>query len=245
METQGKVALVTGAARRVGRAVAIELARAGCNLALHYHTSVDHAEKLRDRIHEMGRGVTLFPADLNEPDAPNRLVDQIKHAMGGLDILINNAAQFQKTPLDEADDETWQRIFRVNTIAPAMLARAAAPLMREAGQGRIVNFTDILTERPIRDYAAYCASKAALASVTRSLAIELAPQITVNAIAPGIAVFPDDYDAATRANLMARVPLARQGTPEEVATLVHFLVADANYITGQVIPFDGGRSIRM
>ncbi len=243
MDCPGKVALVTGAARRVGRAIALELARAGCDLAVHYRRSGRQAEELVSRITALGRRATVFGADLREPDAPGRLVGQVREAMGGLDVLVNNASLFAPTPLETASAETWSVYFQLHAVAPALLAAAAAPGMRAAGGGRIVNLVDILAERPIRRYHAYCASKAALVSLTRSLALELAPEITVNAIAPGIAVFPEDYDAALRARLVDRVPLRREGTPEGIASLVRYLVTEGDYITGQVIAVDGGWSI--
>jgi len=243
MDCRGKVALVTGAARRVGRAVALELARAGCDLALHYYLSESQARELVDLVTGLGRRATAFRADLEEPAAAERLVGQVRKAMGGPDVLVNNAALFEPTPLESGSQAGWAAAFQVNAIAPALLAGAAAPGMRAAGAGRIVNLVDILAERPIQRYSAYCASKAALISLTRSLALELAPEITVNAIAPGIAVFPEDYDAGLRARLVARVPLRREGTPEGIASLVRYLVTEGDYITGQIIAVDGGWSI--
>ncbi len=244
MELIGRTALITGAARRVGRAVALELASAGCDIAIHHRTSRDAAESLAEEIRTLGRRAVLVRGDLADPSMPARIVAETVEQLGRLDVLVNNASIFEKTPIDHADPTHWERVFRVNVIAPAMLSRAAAPHMKACGAGRIVNFTDILADRPSRGYDAYCASKAALASLTRSLARDLAPEITVNAIAPGVAVFPDSYDDKTRERIIARVPLAREGTPEEIAAAIRFLVADADYITGQVIPVDGGRSIR-
>jgi len=183
MDVQGRVSLVTGAARRVGRAIALELAAAGCDVAVHFHTSAAPARDLAGRIKHLGRRVVLVQGDVADPETPARLVAETTRALGRLDVLVNNAATFQETPLDQNDPAVWNAVLRTNLLAPAMLSRAVAPLMRDAGAGRIVNVTDILADRPIRGYDAYCASKAALASLTRSLALELAPQITVNAIA--------------------------------------------------------------
>jgi pteridine reductase len=242
MELAGRVALVTGAARRVGRSIAAELARAGCDLALHYNTSEEAARELADGFKD--RRVLLVQGDLADIGTPARLVDEVMGRLGRLDILVNNASTFDRVELERTTPELWQRTFRVNALAPALLAQAAAPHMRTVGGGRIINLTDIMADRPPRRYAAYCMSKAALAGLTRCLAIELAPEITVNAIAPGIAEFPEHYDHETRERLVDRVPLKRAGTPEEVAALVRFLVTEGGYITGQVIPLDGGRSIR-
>jgi len=243
MELVGKVALVTGAARRVGRAIALELAEAGCDLAVHYRRSAAEAADLGRQIQALGRRVALVSGDLADPGVPERLVEESAAALGGVDVLVNNASEFDSVGVQAWTDAHWERTLRVNVVAPAMLARAAAPLMRRAGWGRIVNLTDILVDRPIRRYGAYCASKAALESLTRSLARELAPEITVNAVAPGIAVFPEDYDDALKDKLTQPVPLGRPGSPEEVARAVRFLVGQGDYITGTVLPIDGGRSI--
>lgn len=243
MNMAGKVALVTGAARRVGRAIALELASRGCDVAIHYHRSADAAAEVAEAIRALGRRALLVQGDLADPSVPVSLVEAVAAGLGGLEILVNNASGFDPLGVDEWTGRHWDETFRLNLFAPALLAQAAVPRMRAAGAGRIINLTDILAERPIKRFAAYCASKAALVSLTRSLARELAPEITVNAVAPGIAVFPDHYDDALRSELTGRVPLLRSGTPEGVAAVVAFLVAEADYITGQVIPVDGGRSI--
>ena len=243
METVEKVALVTGAARRVGRAIALELARAGCDMAVHCRRSAKDASQLVDIIRGMGRRAAVVAGDLANPETPNRIVAEAVRNLGRLDVLVNNASIFEKTPLEQADAAAWERILRINTIAPALLAQAAAPFMRQAGAGRIVNLIDILAERPIKRHGPYCASKAALSALTRSLALELAPEITVNGIAPGIAVFPENYDEDLRSRLTANVPLKRTGSPEQIAALVRFLVTEGDYITGQIIAVDGGMSL--
>lgn len=243
MDASGKVALVTGAARRVGRAIALELAQLGCDVALHYRHSAAEAAKVADEVGQLGRRALLVAGDLADPAAPAAIVDQTGRDLGRLDILVNSASDFSEIELDDWTDDRWETVFRVNLFAPAMLAKAAVPLMQRGGSGRIINLADILADRPIRRFAAYCASKAALVSLTRSLARELAPAITVNAIAPGIAVFPDHYDQALREKLIRQVPLKRAGSPEEIAATVRFLIDQGDYITGQVINVDGGRSI--
>ena len=244
MELTGKVALVTGAAKRVGRAIALELASAGCDIVVHYRSSQAEAQSLVEDIQQLSNGrATAVGGDLADRGVPQRIVDEAVAAMGRLDILINNGSVFDSAKMDEWTNEHWERTFRVNAIAPALLAQAAAPIMRRNGGGRIVNLTDILADRPAMGLAAYCASKAALVNITKSLARELAPTITVNAISPAVAIFPESYDQAARESLLRRVPLQREGTPEGVAALVRCLVTRLDYITGQVIPFDGGRSI--
>ena len=203
-----------------------------------------NARKVVDEIVAAGGQARAWACDVSDEAAVQAMVMEIVEAFGTIHILVNNASIFEKTPLEQADAQTWERLLRINTIAPALLARAAAPMMRAANGGRIINLVDVLADRPIKRHGPYCASKAALSALTRSLALELAPQITVNGIAPGIAVFPEEYDADLRQRLIARVPLGREGTPEEVAALVRFLVAEGDYLTGQIINLDGGSSIR-
>ncbi len=252
MDLNGKRAFVTGAAKRVGRAIALELARGGCDVAIHYRNSDQEARRVASEMEALGRRALLIQGDLARPAETLAMIREIDTAWGGLDILVNNASVFEPTPLPEELPDTaelerevaeWERIFRVNVIAPAMLARQAAVLMRRAGRGCILNLTDILADRPMREHDAYCASKAALASLTRSLARELAPAITVNAIAPGVAKFPDDYDEATKAKVIRRIPLQREGAPEELARLAVALLREGDFVTGQILPYDGGRSI--
>lgn len=241
MELRGKVALVTGAARRVGRAIVLELAASGCDVAIHYHRSADEAGATARDAEGLGRRVLVIQGNLEDPDCPAKLISAVVGQYGRLDILVNNASLFEPSPMNW-DDAHWTRTFRVNVLAPAALIRAAAQPMRQGGAGCVVNLADILAERPSRQYAAYCASKAALVNLTRSMARELAPTIRVNAVAPGIAVFPPDYDQATRERLVQRVPLGREGSPEQIAQAVRF-ICTADYMTGQVLTIDGGRSI--
>ena len=243
MDLSGKTALVTGAARRVGRAIALELASAGCDVVVHYNTAETEARSVVEQIQQMGRRAIGVAGDLADRSVPQRVVDEAVAEMGRLDVLVNNASVFDSAALDEWTDEHWERTLRINTVAPAMLARAAAAIMRRNGGGRIVNLADIMADRPAIGLAAYCASKAALVSITKSLARELAPTIAVNAVAPGIAIFPESYEQELREKLIRRVPLQRAGSPEEIAAIVRFLVTTADYVTGQVIAIDGGRSI--
>lgn len=245
MSSSGKVALVTGAARRVGRAIALELAAHGYDLAIHFNQSGREAAGVAELIRGQGRRAALVQGDLADLAVTGEIVAEAAKALGRLDVLVNSAASFERVEIADADAAVWSETLALNTIAPALLARAAAPIMRAGGGGRIVNLIDITAERAVKGYAAYTASKAALASLTRSLAVELAPDITVNGVAPGIAEFPADYDAALRERLIAQVPLKRAGTPEDIARLVRFLVTEGDYITGAIIPVDGGRSARI
>ncbi len=242
----GLAALVTGGAKRVGRAIALELAAGGFDVVVHYERSETEAHETARDIASMGRRSAVVRGDLADPGAWGGVIEQTVAAMGRLDVLINNASVF----LGETDDtlqafdaEAWARIHRVNVTAPTALCHYAEMFLRASGRGCVVNLCDIAAERPWPAHLAYCTSKAALVAVTRALAGALAPDVRVNGVAPGIAVFPDEYDEKLRERLVSRVPLAREGTPQEVARLVRYLVTDGAYITGQIIPIDGGRSV--
>lgn len=242
MKLDGRCAIVTGAAKRVGRAIALELARDGCDVAIHYHRSDADARTLADEINAMNRRTQLLCGDLAKADTWSRTINEAGNTFGRLDFLINNASVFEPMSLDRFDPEDWTRTMQINVTAVVGLSHYAAPHLRRTG-GAIVNLADISGDRPWSAHLAYCASKAALVNVTRSLAKALAPNVRVNAVSPGIAVFPDNYDDHTRAKLVAAVPAERPGNPEDIAKTVRFLCAEAHYITGQVINVDGGRSI--
>ncbi len=238
-----RVALITGAARRVGKAIALQLATSGYDLAIHYRSSKTEAAQLGRQIAAMGRRHLLIQGDLIDPETPANLVQETVAGLGRLDVLINNAARFGSMTLEDFDLATWDEEIRVNLTAAAALTHHARLYLAEQGSGCVVNIGDISGDRPWSGHLAYCVSKAGLASLTKALARELAPNIRVNAVAPGIAAFPEDYDATTQERLIAKVPLARPGTPEDIASAVQFLLDDATYMTGQVLNVDGGRSI--
>ena len=242
MEIQGAKILVTGAARRVGRAIAWRLAQAGADLAIHYRNSKDEAAALNDRITAAGRRSCLIRGDLADRNGPQQIIAATADALGGLDVLVNNASVFSAMALDQFDADAWDRTMQVNVTAVAALCHHARPLLEATGCGCIVNLCDIAADRPWPGYLAYCVSKAGLVCLTKALARELAPKVRVNGLSPGIAVFPEDYDVARREKLIAKVPLGRAGTPEDVAEAVQFLVSN-DYITGQIIRLDGGRSL--
>jgi pteridine reductase len=243
MDCLGKVALVTGAARRVGRAIALELAAAGCDVAVHYSQSAADAQTVVEQIQRLGRRAASFPTDLGNHSAPVRLVRAVLDQFGRLDVLINNASIFLPDPPSSFDGPHWQTMMQVNAIAPAGLMVEAAEALAATEYGKIINLVDIAADRPWPGYLAYCASKAALVNLTRGAARKFAPRIQVNGVAPGVAAFPDAFPAAQREKLIAQVPLKRSGAPEDVAAAVRFLVAEGDYITGQIINVDGGRSI--
>lgn len=238
------VALVTGAARRLGAAIARRLHAAGYDLALHYRHSAADMHALVDTL-QAGRAdsVLALQADLADYD---RLPELVAHAVGRfgrLDALVNNASAFAPTPLGTITPASWDAQFLVNARAPIVLAQAAAPHLRAAG-GAIVNLVDIHGERPLRDHVVYGMSKAALIAGTRALALELAPQVRVNAIAPGAILWPDEGKSEeARAALLARTPLARTGGEADIADAVLWLLQGAGYTTGQVLRVDGGRML--
>lgn len=238
------VALVTGAARRLGAAIVRRLHADGYDLALHYRSSQAELDALVAGLESTRPGSTLpLQAELAEADRLPELVAATVGRFGRLDALVNNASAYFATPLGEATPAQWDTLFASNARAPFFLAQAAAPHLK-ATRGAIVNMTDIYAERPRAGHALYCMAKAALAMATKSLALDLAPDVQVNAVAPGAILWgEDETDETRKQRLLARTPMARTGTPEEIADAVGWLLRDAGYVTGQVIVVDGGRLI--
>lgn len=243
--------LVTGAARRIGAAIVRHLHAAGHDIALHYRGSADAARALAAELENIRAGsVLLLQADLAEFDRLPELVAHTVGRFGRLDALVNNASSFEPSPIGSTTPAQWDRLFASNAHAPFFLAQAAAPHLKRAS-GAIVNLTDLYAERPLREHTVYCMAKAALLAMTRSLALELAPEVRVNAVAPGAILWPEpnggdvlgDACSVKQAQVLARTPLARTGTPEEVAEAVRWLLMDARYSTGQVLHLDGGRML--
>jgi pteridine reductase len=239
-----KVALVTGAARRVGAAIASCLHAAGANVAIHYRGSAKEAVSLAARLNEARENsATTIQVDLLDAAVAPRLIAGVLEWRGRLDILVNNASTFYPTPLGEITEQHWDDLVGSNLKAPLFLSQAAAPALREAG-GTIVNIVDIHAQRPLRDHLVYGSAKAGLAMLTRSLAKDLAPEVRVNGVAPGAILWPEtNMDDATKEIIISQIPLARGGQLDDVAGCVLYLVRDANYVTGQIIAVDGGRSI--
>lgn len=242
MSSPRPVALVTGAARRLGAAIARRLHAAGYDLALHYrHSAADMAAVVAG--FEAARPGSAFSlqADLAEYDRLPELVAHTLGRYGRLDALVNNASAFSPTPLGTITPADWDAQFLINARAPLILAQAAAPHLK-AARGAIVNLVDIYAERPLRDHVVYCMSKAALVAATRALALELAPEVRVNAIAPGAILWPEEGKAeAAKSALLARTPLARTGSEDDIADAVLWLLQGATYTTGHVLPVEGGR----
>ena len=238
------VALVTGAAKRVGAVIARRLHAAGYDLVLHHRRSVVEAEALRSELEAARPGsVLVMQADLAEFDRLPELVANTIGRFGQLDALVNNASAFYPTPIGSVLPAQWDELFASNARAPFFLSQAAAPHLK-AARGAVVNLLDIYAERPLKSHTVYCMAKAALAMMTLSLARELAPEVRVNGVAPGAVLWPEAGKAvANQQALMAQTPLQRAGTPEDVAEAVRWLLQDARYTTGQIIRVDGGRSL--
>ncbi|MDX1682095.1 MAG: SDR family oxidoreductase [Phycisphaeraceae bacterium] len=244
------VALVTGGARRVGRAVALELGRAGWDVAITYRTSGEAAEEVVNELEAMGRQALAIEVDFNNPGpAAETVGEAIESTFGRLKALVNNASCFDPSPLADVDDATLDRNLNVNARSPLKLIQRLGGLLADGADpdepatiGRIVNFIDIhVLGEPLAGYLAYNCSKAMLREITQTAAVELAPHVTVNAIAPGVVAWADHYTEEMKENYMERVPLGRPGTPDDAAATVKYLVCDAHYCTGQVIRLDGGR----
>ena len=243
----GKTVLVTGAAKRVGSAIARELHAAGANVMLHYRTATVDAESMAREFNTLRpASAACLQADLLDITQLPLLVAATIARFGRLDALVNNASSFFATPLGEIDLAAWNDLIGTNLKAPLFLTQAAAPHLR-ATRGAVVNITDIHAERPLAAYPLYCAAKAGLLGLTRALAIELAPEVRVNAVAPGPILWPDDaaFDGAARDAIVAHTLLQREGSPQEIARTVRFLLDDAAYVTGQVINVDGGRTTHL
>ena len=241
---EAKAALVTGGARRVGAAIARRLHAAGARVLIHYRDSEADAARLESELNAARpRSAAKVKAELLAPVAPRALVGAALESFGRLDILVNNASAFFPVPVGAMESSHWEELIGSNLRAPLFIAQQAAAELAKH-EGAIVNLVDIHADRPLKGYALYSIAKAGLAAMTRALALELAPRVRVNGVAPGAIAWPEDgqFPDAERARIVATTPLARTGSPEDVARAVHFL-ATAPYVTGQILAVDGGRSI--
>jgi pteridine reductase len=240
----GKAALVTGGARRLGAAIARRLHAAGAAVLIHYRDSEADANKLVAELNAArAKSAAKVKAELLAPIAPRALLGEVLGAFGRLDVLVNNASSFFPVPLGQIEASHWEELVGSNLRAPLFISQEAAPELAKHA-GAIINIVDIHAERPLKGYPVYSIAKAGLAALTRSLAIELAPHVRVNGVAPGAIAWPDDgqFDPGERERIVAGTPLGRVGSPEDVAQAVHFL-AVAPYVTGQILAVDGGRSV--
>jgi len=241
---QGKVALVTGAARRLGAAIARRLHAAGANVVIHHRGAESDAAQLEAQLNGLRKGSALrLKADLLAPIAPQALIGAALERWKRLDLLVNCASTFYATAVGEIEAAQWEELIGSNLRAPLFLAQTAAPHLA-AARGSIVNIADIHAERPLKGYLVYSVAKAGLAALTRSLALELAPGVRVNAVAPGAIAWPEDgqFGLAERERIVATTPLQRIGDPADIAQAVHYL-ATAPFVTGHLLAVDGGRSL--
>jgi pteridine reductase len=236
-----RVALVTGAGQRVGRVIALSLARQGFRLAIHYNASRAGAESTVEEIRAAGGEATPFHADLRRPEAADSLAAAVRSHFGSLDVLVNSAAGMERTSIGSVSPAQFDAIIALNLRAPFLLAQAAHREM--VNGGAIVNIADHMADEPWPEYSVHGISKAGVIAMTRHLAAALAPRVRVNAVAPGFVLAPEGYGAVAQAKFAAETPLERLGTPEDVAQAVHYLI-DATFVTGETIYVDGGRRVR-
>lgn len=242
MEPRGRVALVTGAGRRVGRAIALALGARGMRVGVHYNGSAEGARETAALIEKGGAEAHVLPGDLRDPAISTTLVRAAIDRFGALDVLVNSAAVMERTPFGDVTAQQWDAMFALNLRAPFLLSQAAAPELTRR-EGSIVNIADLAAFESWPAYVPHGITKAGVVQMTRSLARVLAPRVRVNAIAPGAVLLPDDWDEESRARLIETTPLRRLGSPDDVARAVLYLV-EADYVTGDTLFVDGGRNVR-
>lgn len=246
----GKTVLVTGAAKRVGRSIVHELHASGANVVVHYRAAADAAASLVSELEAVRPDSALMvQADLLDTATLDQLVAKTVDRFGRLDALVNNASSFFPTPVGQINDAAWDDLVGSNFKAPLFLSQAAAPWLQKS-RGSIVNIVDIHGERPLAGYPLYCAAKAALIGLTRALAVELAPEVRVNGVAPGPVLWPESegeshFDPAERERIIAHTLLKHAGSPADIARAVRYLICDATYTTGQILNVDGGRTTHL
>ncbi|MSQ32212.1 MAG: 3-oxoacyl-ACP reductase FabG [Dehalococcoidia bacterium] len=243
MELKGKTAFVTGGAKRVGRSISLRLARGGANVVVNYRSSIKEAESLLEEITKLGSKAIALQGDVSIAADVSKMVSAAARQFGSIDILINNAAIYPKTPFDKLTEHDWDTTLDTNLKGPFLCSKAVGDLMLKGSGGKIINIADWAGIRPYLDYMPYCVSKAGVIALTKALAITLAPKVQVNCIAPGPIMLPDDLSEEERNEVFAKTPLKRVGAPEDIAETVAFLVQGSDFITGAVIPVDGGRLI--
>lgn len=243
MELRGKVALVTGAGRRLGRAMAGALAQRGMMMAIHHHASTNGARELRQEILQAGGRAECFGADLTDAEAARALPGRVVAEFGRLDVLVNSAAIMQRLSFAETTPQQWDSIHNLNLRSVFFCTQGAAPALR-ATRGKVVNMADLAGLEPWPGFAAHSTSKAGVVMLTKLLALSLAPEVTVNAIAPGAVLVPEDYPPDERDRLARTTPLRRLGSPSDVISALVYLLEGGDFVTGEVLVVDGGRFIR-
>lgn len=245
-DLQNKTALITGGSRRIGAVIAKTLHQAGMNITLHYRGSKEAAETMAMEFNQQRENSCIaIRLDLHDTAALPGLIEQSQQHWGQLDLLVNNASSFYPTHIGKMTEQHWDDLMGSNLKAPLFLSQAATPFLKQSN-GSIINIVDIHAEKPMKNHTIYCTAKAGLAMMTKSLAKELGPEIRVNGVAPGAIMWPEnEIDSDTQDDIVSRTALKRSGMPEDIAAAVLFLVRDAHYITGQILPVDGGRSINI
>ncbi len=243
MQLNNCVVFITGSADRVGKAIALALARKGAQLAIHYYSSAQKARQTAKEIGQLGRVPLVLQGDISQKNTWLTLKNEILQAFGRIDVLVNNAAIFYRTPFMEVTGAQWDQFMNVNLKSAFWGCQVMGEVMVSQQRGKIINLADISAQRVWGGYIPYCVSKAGVVALTRGLARALAPHVTVNAVAPGAVLLPDDFDAAQRQHLVQKIPLKRIGSAEDVAQTVAFLIEGGDFITGAVIPVDGGQAL--
>lgn len=240
-----KVVIITGGAKRIGKAIALLLHQQQYDLVIHFHSSAQQAKQLAEQLNQTrANSCLLVQGELAQENNCQKIIAAASNHFGRVDAVINNASNFYPTPIELATEEQWQDLMASNLKAPIFITKYAAPELRKH-QGCIINIIDIYAQRPLAEHPIYCAAKAGLQSLTKSLAADLAPEIRVNGVAPGAILWPEnDSGVPNQQELLKRVPLGRLGEPDDIAKAVKFLIADAPYISGQIIAVDGGRSVK-
>ena len=238
-----KVALITGAAHRIGATTAKLLHDNGMNIVLHYRSSRSQAQAVQKELNDIRENsVILIQADLHSTNGLPTLIEESVKAWGRLDVLINNASSFYPTTIGKATEEQWDDLIGSNLKAPFFLSQAAAPHLKKSN-GCIINIVDIHAERPLKTFPIYSMAKAGLVMMTKSLSCELGPEIRVNGVAPGAILWPENLDEVAKQRIVSRTFLKRQGSPMDISKTILYLIKDADYVTGQIIAVDGGRSL--
>lgn len=240
--TTANTVLITGSAKRIGAALASDLHAQGMNIVIHYNSSVDDANSLATELNRLRKNSAfLLQADLLKLDSYDEFISSAASHTGRLDVLINNASMFYPTPVGKTTPQHWQELIGTNMMAPFFLAQSAAGLLQQ-NSGCIINITDIHGTRPLKDHPVYSAAKAGLIMLTKALAKELGPRVRVNAVSPGAILWPEHQPEYKKEQIISRTVLKRMGKPEDIASAVRFLISGADYITGQIMVVDGGRT---
>jgi NAD(P)-dependent dehydrogenase (short-subunit alcohol dehydrogenase family) len=243
MELKDKTVLVTGSAKRVGKTIALTLAKRGANLIINYQRSRSEAEDTVQEVEKLGARSLAVRANVSVVNDVQAMIRQAVKHFGRLDVLVNNAAIFYPTPFDRLTEKDWDEMININLKGSFLCAKYAADEMLKSGGGKIINIADWSGIRPYVDYLPYCVSKSGVIALTKALAVTLAPTIQVNCVAPGPVMLPGDFTDQDRAEVLAKTPLKRTGSPEDIANTVKFLIEGSDFMTGAMIAVDGGRLI--